>query len=222
MIRSCRTERTMAVLVGLVALLLGFAALALHYWRVDRPVLDPVALDWARGHLPWVRAGLVVAGLLAVLSGLLWAWRAVRSEAHPDLVLDDGLVVTPDALAAAVRADAERVDGVAAARVSVVGASGAPKAPDAAVRTGAGKRVSATGAPKAPDAAARADAGKRVSAVGSPALRVRLVLRPGADVRAVWQALDARVLAGARTALEATVPAAVVLELGAKERKRVH
>ncbi len=120
--RSNRTERVMATLLGVLALLVGGAAVGLHRFAVDRPVLDPVALDWARQHLLPVRIGLVVLGLLAVVLGLRWAWRAVRPERHPDLLLDDvDVVVTAKALAAAVRADAERVHGVAGAKVSVVG-----------------------------------------------------------------------------------------------------
>lgn len=175
--RSNRVERTLAFLLGLVALLVGGGAVALHRLGVDRPVLDPAVLDWARRHLLWTRLGLLALGLAAVLLGLWWAWRAVRPERHPDLAVEDGLVVTAKALAAAVRADAERVGGVAGARVAVV---------------------------------------------GGPALRLRLTLRHGADVRAVWRELDDRVLARARTALGvAVLPAAVRLDLAAKERKRV-
>ncbi|WP_236594779.1 alkaline shock response membrane anchor protein AmaP [Saccharothrix sp. 6-C] len=118
--RSNRTERVMAAVLGVLALLVGGAAVVLHRFAVDRPVLDPVVLDWARRHLLPVRLGLIALGLLAVVLGLLWAWRAVRPERHPDLLLDD-VVVTAKALAAAVRADAEQVHGVAGAKVSVVG-----------------------------------------------------------------------------------------------------
>jgi hypothetical protein len=118
--RSNRTERVLATVLGALALLVGGAAVLLHRFAVDRPVLDPVVLDWARRHLLPVRIGLLALGLLAVLLGLLWAWRAVRPERHPDLRLDD-VVVTAKALAAAVRADAEQVDGVDGAKVSVVG-----------------------------------------------------------------------------------------------------
>lgn len=118
--RSNRTERVMAAVLGVLALLVGGAAVVLHRFAVDRPVLDPVVLDWARRHLLPVRLGLIALGLLAVVLGLRWAWRAVRPERHPDLLLDD-VVVTAKALAAAVRADAEQVHGVDGAKVSVVG-----------------------------------------------------------------------------------------------------
>ncbi|GAA1291089.1 alkaline shock response membrane anchor protein AmaP [Saccharothrix xinjiangensis] len=175
--RANRTERVMAAVVGLLALLTGVGALALHHRQVDRPVLDPVVLDWVRRHPTPVRVGLVVLGLLAVFLGLRWAWRAARPEAHPDLVVDERLVITAKALAAAVRSDAEQVGGVTGAKVWVV---------------------------------------------GTPALRLRLTLRRGADVRAVWRELDDRVLARARRALGVTsLPAAVRLDLGAEERERV-
>ncbi|GAB2973817.1 alkaline shock response membrane anchor protein AmaP [Saccharothrix stipae] len=118
---SNRTERVMAFALGVVALLVGGGAVALHRLGVDRPVLDPVVLDWARRHLLPVRVGLLVLGLLAVVLGLWWAWRAVRPQRRPDLRLDDDVVVTAKALAAAVRADAERLHGVHGAKVSVVG-----------------------------------------------------------------------------------------------------
>ncbi|WP_238412283.1 alkaline shock response membrane anchor protein AmaP [Saccharothrix deserti] len=144
---------------------------------VDRPVLDPVALDWARRHLLPVRIGLIVPGLLVVFLGLRWAWRAVRPERHPDLLLEHDVVLTAKALAAAVKADAEQVSGVGGAKVSVV---------------------------------------------GTPALRLRLTLRQGADVRRVWRELDERVLSRARTALGVDVlPAVVRLDLAKRERQRV-
>ncbi|XVS66336.1 alkaline shock response membrane anchor protein AmaP [Actinosynnema sp. CA-299493] len=118
--RSNRTERVMAAVLGVLALLVGGAAVVLHRFDVDRPVLDPVVLDWARRHLLPVRLGLIALGLLALVLGLRWAWRAIRPERHPDLLLDD-VVVTAKALAAAVRADAEQVHGVDGAKVSVVG-----------------------------------------------------------------------------------------------------
>ncbi|MFI9011795.1 alkaline shock response membrane anchor protein AmaP [Actinosynnema sp. NPDC053489] len=118
--RSNRVERVLASLLGALALAAGAAAVLLHRFGVDRPVLDPVALDWARRHLLPVRIGLIALGLLAVLLGLWWAWRAVRPERHPDQRLDD-VVVTAKALASAVRADAEGLPGVDGARVAVVG-----------------------------------------------------------------------------------------------------
>ncbi|MFE2751921.1 alkaline shock response membrane anchor protein AmaP [Actinosynnema sp. NPDC059335] len=118
--RSNRVERVLAGVLGALALLVGGAAVVLHRFAVDRPVLDPVVLDWARRHLLPVRLGLLALGVLAVVLGLWWAWRAIRPERHPDVLLDD-VVVTAKALAAAVRADAEQVAGVTGAKVAVVG-----------------------------------------------------------------------------------------------------
>ncbi|RKT53494.1 alkaline shock response membrane anchor protein AmaP [Saccharothrix australiensis] len=174
--RSYRLERVCAATLGLVALLVGGGALALHLARVDRPVLDPDVLDRLRDHLLATRLAALLLGLLLVVVGLWWAWRAVTPEKHPDLDLADGVVVTSDALADAVRADAEQVDGVSSAAVKVI---------------------------------------------GEPALRLKLTLRQGADVRAVWQELDG-VLGRAREALGVRVlPAAVRLDLAARDRQRV-
>lgn len=174
--RSNRAERVLAAVLGVLALLVGGAAVVLHRFAVDRPVLDPVVLEWARRHLLPVRLGLIALGLLAVVLGLWWAWRAVRPERHPDLLLDD-VVVTAKALAAAVRGDAEQVHGVAGAKVAVV---------------------------------------------GGRALRLRLTLRHGADVRRVWRELDGRVLSRARAALGVEVlPTAVRLDLAKRKRQRV-
>ncbi|WP_433270512.1 alkaline shock response membrane anchor protein AmaP [Actinosynnema sp. CS-041913] len=174
--RSYRTERLCAAVLGTVALLVGGGALALNLYRVDRPVLDPAVLDWVRGHLLPTRVGVIVLGLLLLVVGLRWAWRAVTPEKHPDLDLEDGLVVTSDALADAVKADAERVNGVTSANVKVI---------------------------------------------GEPALRMKLTLRQGADLRAVWQDLDG-VLGRAREALGVSVlPTAVRLDLAARARHRV-
>ncbi|MBB5958351.1 hypothetical protein FHS29_004959 [Saccharothrix tamanrassetensis] len=174
--RSNRTERVCAAILGTVALLVGAGALALHLRRVDRPVLEPRVLDWARDNLLLSRIGAIVLGLLLIVVGLRWAWRAVTPEKHPDLALEDGVVVTSGAIADAVKADVEQVDGVSSASVKVI---------------------------------------------GEPALRMKLTLRQGADVRAVWQELDG-VLGRARNALGVTVlPTAVRLDLAARARQRV-
>lgn len=174
--RSYRTERVCAAILGLLALLAGVGAVVLNARHVDRPVLDPTALDWARDHLLWVRIGLLVVGLLLVVVGLRWAWRAATPERHPDLTLDHHLVVTSSAIADAVKSDVEQVDGVTSAQVKVI---------------------------------------------GEPALRMKLTLRQGADVRAVWRELDA-VLGRARETLGiAVLPTAVRLDLAARAKQRV-
>ena len=116
--RSYRTERVCAALLGTLALLAGAGALTMNLLPVDRPVLD---LDWARPHLLWVRVGALVLGALAIVVGLRWAWRALTPERHPDLDLEDGLTVTSNALAQAVKTDAEQVAGVSEATVKVIG-----------------------------------------------------------------------------------------------------
>jgi hypothetical protein len=55
-----------------------------------------------------------------------------------------------------------------------------------------------------------------------PALRLSLWLREGAELKAVWEEIDGRVLARAREALGvATLPTAVRVELDAGQRRRV-
>ncbi|MEV0675776.1 alkaline shock response membrane anchor protein AmaP [Actinosynnema sp. NPDC050436] len=174
--RSYRTERVCAAILGTIALLVGAGAVVLNARRVDRPLLDQTVLDWARDHLLPVRIGALALGLVLVVVGLRWVWRAATPERHPDLTLDHDLVVTSSAIADAVKSDVERVDGVTSARVKVI---------------------------------------------GEPALRMKLTLRQGADVRAVWRELDG-VLGRARETLGvAVLPTAVRLDLAARPRQRV-
>ncbi|RSN62849.1 alkaline shock response membrane anchor protein AmaP [Amycolatopsis sp. WAC 04182] len=124
--RSTGTERTLTVLIGLVALLGGVAALVvgagwLGTHRAGRPLVDPIALDWLSRHALASRIGAIVLGVLLLWLGLWWFFRSLRPEGRPDLELDDDLVVTASAISEAVRADAETVDGVGRARVRAVG-----------------------------------------------------------------------------------------------------
>jgi hypothetical protein len=129
--RSTGTERTLTVLIGLLAVLAGAAVLALGAgwlgtYRGRRPLADPMALDWlVRNALP-SRIGALVLGVLLLWLGLWWFFRSLRPEGRPDLELDDDLVVTSSAISEAVRADAETVDGVTRARVRAVGDSENP------------------------------------------------------------------------------------------------
>ncbi|NUT95836.1 MAG: alkaline shock response membrane anchor protein AmaP, partial [Saccharothrix sp.] len=116
--RSYRTERVCATLLGVLLLLVGGGALALNLLGVDRSTAD---FDLLRPHLLWVRIGALVLGVVAVVVGLRWAWRALTPERHPDLYLEDGLTVTSDALAQAVATDALQVTGVTEAKVKVIG-----------------------------------------------------------------------------------------------------
>ncbi|GAA3531728.1 hypothetical protein GCM10022222_13630 [Amycolatopsis ultiminotia] len=133
--RSYGTERTLTVLVGIVALLAGAAALAvgmgwLGRFRAQRAVLDPLAVDWLRDHALYARIGAIVLGVLLLAFGLWWFFRSLRPERHPDLRLDQTpgaeLTVTSNALSGAVRTDAEQLDGVNRARVRSVGTVAEP------------------------------------------------------------------------------------------------
>ncbi|OLR94987.1 hypothetical protein [Actinokineospora bangkokensis] len=133
--RSYRAERVLTGLVGLLALAAGALALVvgqgwLGSFRALRPVLDPIAVERLTAWQTTARVGAVVLGVVLLVLGVLIALRALRPERHPDLALDDepgrGLVVTSGAIAAAIAADAERVDGVSRARATVVGEVSAP------------------------------------------------------------------------------------------------
>ncbi|UUV33540.1 alkaline shock response membrane anchor protein AmaP [Amycolatopsis roodepoortensis] len=124
--RSTGTERTLTVLIGLLALLGGAAVVVvgagwLGTHRADRPLVDPIALDWLSRHALASRIGAIVLGVLLLWLGLWWFFRSLRPEGRPDLDLGDDLVVTSSAISEAVRADAETVDGVGRARVRAVG-----------------------------------------------------------------------------------------------------
>jgi hypothetical protein len=133
--RSYRGERVFAATIGLLAITGGAGALVvgtglLGGSRSERPVLDPVAVDAAVSWPTAARVGAIVLGVLLVWLGLATALRTVRPEAHPDLPLDHAerqrVVVTSAAVAAAVAADAEQVEGVSRARATFVGERSAP------------------------------------------------------------------------------------------------
>lgn len=128
--RSYRAERVFLTVVGLLALLAGSAALVVGLgWlgrlRAQVPVADPMVLDWLGDHHLWAQIGAVLLGLLLLVLGLVFVIRSLRPEAHPDLELDhtatSGFRVTASALAHAVQADVEQLDGVSRARARVVG-----------------------------------------------------------------------------------------------------
>ncbi|WP_410632745.1 alkaline shock response membrane anchor protein AmaP [Amycolatopsis sp. cmx-4-83] len=133
--RSYAGERVLTFLVGLLALLGGALALVVGYgvlgeYRGRRPLLDPMAVEWLGSHATPARIAAIVLGVLLFVLGLRWALRSLRPEPRPDLDLDrtDGaeLVVTAAAIAEAVQADAEQLDGVSRARVRAVGSRTAP------------------------------------------------------------------------------------------------
>ncbi|ASR34544.1 hypothetical protein BAY61_05555 [Prauserella marina] len=129
--RSYRTERALTLTVGVLALLLGagVSALGLGWfgtYRAQRPVLDPIALDWLGRQQPTVlRVLVIVVGVVLLGFGLWWFVRSLSPERHPNIELDRGegtsLTVTSGAVTHAIEADAERIDGVDRARVHVVG-----------------------------------------------------------------------------------------------------
>ncbi|WP_439378478.1 alkaline shock response membrane anchor protein AmaP [Amycolatopsis lexingtonensis] len=133
--RSYAGERVLTFLVGLLALLGGALALVVGFgvlgeYRGRRPLLDPMAVEWLGSHATPARIAAIVLGVLLLVLGLRWALRSLRPEPRPDLDLDrtEGaeLVVTAAAIAEAVQADAERLDGVSRARVRAVGSRTAP------------------------------------------------------------------------------------------------
>lgn len=113
----------LAVLAGAVAAIVGLGWLGAY--RATRPVMDPIAVSWLAGHPLVSRIVAILVGLLLLVLGLIWFFRALRPEAQPDLALDrtvgKGLRVTAGAIAEAVQGDAERIDGVNRARARMVG-----------------------------------------------------------------------------------------------------
>jgi hypothetical protein len=136
--RSGRLDRLVVGGVGALAAAGGVAALVVSAgWlgrpRASRPLADPIALEWLRAHQVWAQVGALLAGVLLVLLGLWLASRTLRPEPRPDLVLEEdvettagGLLVTAQAIAEAIRADAESVSGVAEARARVVRVGDSP------------------------------------------------------------------------------------------------
>lgn len=133
--RSYRGERVFTTVLGVLAVLGGATALVvgqgwLGSFRAARPLLDPIAVDWLHEQQLAARIAALVLGLVLVVFGLVWFVRSLRPEARPDLDLDTtvgrGLTITAGAIAGAVQADAERVDGVSKARARAVGDSEHP------------------------------------------------------------------------------------------------
>jgi hypothetical protein len=133
--RSYGTERALTFVVGFIALLAGAAVLVVGAgwvgeYRARRAVLDPIALDWLGAHATPARIGAIVAGVVLFGLGLWWLGRSLRQEGRPDLALErergEELTVTAGAISAAVRADAEMIDGVSRARARAVGTGTEP------------------------------------------------------------------------------------------------
>jgi len=128
--RSAGSDRTLTTLIGLVLLAAGVLAVLLGYgvfgqYRGDRPVLDPLVMQWISAHLDAFRWFALAVGLVLLVVGLSWALRSLRPEARPDVLMSDApgerLLVEHSAVADAIRTDAETIEGVTRARVRLVG-----------------------------------------------------------------------------------------------------
>ncbi|HEY2059268.1 MAG TPA: alkaline shock response membrane anchor protein AmaP [Amycolatopsis sp.] len=133
--RSYGAERTLTLIIGLVAVLAGAAALMvglgwLGRFRAHRSLVDPMAVRWLGDHALYARIGALVLGVLLLVLGLWWFFRSLRPEPRPDLQLDQTpgaeLTVTSAAIAGAVQADAEDIAGVTRARARAVGTKAEP------------------------------------------------------------------------------------------------
>ena len=133
--RALGFERSLLGVLGVVLLAAGALALVvgtglLGGFRAQRPVLDPLLVQWISGNrVIFYIAGLVVGVVLAAL-GAWWLLRSLRPEGRPNVALDDesggSATVTSGALADAVRADAEQVTGVSRARARMAGSEHRP------------------------------------------------------------------------------------------------
>ncbi len=133
--RGAGFERGAVTLLGLLSLLVGAAAIVvgsgvLGVFRAQRPVADPLVVQWVQANSRLAAVIGIVAGLVLFVLGLWWLVRALRPEQRPDFRLersDSGdLDVTAGALSDAVRADAEQVQGVKRARVRMAGTDRSP------------------------------------------------------------------------------------------------
>lgn len=133
--RSIGLERTLLLVIGLLTLLAGIAALivgtgVLGTFRAKRAVLDPMIVQWWTDS-PGIAIPLgIVLGLVLFLLGIWWLLRTLSPEPRPDLRLETnftgGLTVTSAALTETVRTDAEAVTGVQRARVRTAGSQRNP------------------------------------------------------------------------------------------------
>jgi hypothetical protein len=133
--RSAAGDRWTMVVVGLVMLAGGVLVALLSHGvfgtaRAGRPLLDPMIVDTLRAQPLASRIIAIVAGVVLVLLGLIWASNSVRPEPRPDLLLDGGkdtsIVISSSAVADAVATQAGGLPGVGRARARMVGAARAP------------------------------------------------------------------------------------------------
>lgn len=133
--RAMGFERALTIVVGLIALVAGVAALlvgsgALGRFRAQRPVLDPLAVQWWRSYPQSAMAIVIVLGIVLFVLGVWWVVRSLRPEPRPDMRLErspsGSLTITASALTDAIRKDAESVNGVRRARVRMAGSAQRP------------------------------------------------------------------------------------------------
>jgi hypothetical protein len=128
--RSVGGDRTLTTVLGLVlvagavlALLVGAGVFGA--FRAQRPLIDPLLVQWVTDHATatrWIALGI---GILLFVVGLWWTLRSLRPEPRPDVSLSEvpgeRLTVEHSAICDAVRHDAETIEGVSRARVRLVG-----------------------------------------------------------------------------------------------------
>lgn len=133
--RSYGAERATTALLGLLGLLGGLAAFLVGVetfgdGRAHRPLLDPLAVDWLTTHPTAARTIAIAAGVTLLLIGSWLVWQSLRPERRSDIELDRAsgreLTVTSNAIADALRADAESIDGVSQVRARSVGTTTNP------------------------------------------------------------------------------------------------
>lgn len=133
--RSAGGARWAAVLLGLVLLAAGVLTILLVAGvfgenRPLRPVLDPMIVDALTAQPPLSRVVAIVAGLVLVVLGLVWAARSLRPESRPDLVIDGGpgtrIRIDAGATADAIADGALALPGVTRARARMVGSTARP------------------------------------------------------------------------------------------------
>ncbi|PZS38138.1 MAG: alkaline shock response membrane anchor protein AmaP [Pseudonocardiales bacterium] len=130
--RAAGAQRTLVGLTGLVSLGAGGTALLAGSGLLgaDHPVLDTTVLDALRAHQSTARAVAIAIGVALLVLGVFWTVRALTPERRSNLVLDpspDGrLEISASAIAGALRADAETIDGVNRARARMAGTTDTP------------------------------------------------------------------------------------------------
>lgn len=124
--RSATTERVLTGLLGVLVMVSGAAGLVVGHgllgaFRANRPLLDPIAVNFVHAHLLASRIGALAAGVVLLILGLGWFGKALSTEPRPDLRLADDLVVSASAMTDAVSRDAESVAGVGRVKATLVG-----------------------------------------------------------------------------------------------------